>query len=210
MDLGSRMAGKTCSDHRCIIRARRAFRHALRPPTAPGSLVGARRKEKLDSLVAELAFRRRGIRARRSPSTSPTKPPSRPVSTRSTHPSTRSSTMPGNRALLHGDSTPPLADFDAVMATNVRGVFAMAQEAGRRWRDARQPGNIVNIASILGQRVAGGVTPLCDLESRSENRQPMRSRSNGRVSASASTRWHPAISRPRSTRNSSPRRRVRR
>jgi len=48
-------------------------------------------------------------------------------------------------------------DFDAVLSTNLKGVFTVAQAAARRLRDARQPGSIVNIASILGLRVAGQV-----------------------------------------------------
>jgi NAD(P)-dependent dehydrogenase (short-subunit alcohol dehydrogenase family) len=50
-----------------------------------------------------------------------------------------------------------LDTFDAVIATNLRGVFLMATEAARAWRDAKSGGAIVNIASILGFRVAGAV-----------------------------------------------------
>jgi NAD(P)-dependent dehydrogenase (short-subunit alcohol dehydrogenase family) len=49
------------------------------------------------------------------------------------------------------------AAFDRVIDTNLRGVFLVASEVARRWRDAGTPGAIVNIASILGERVAGGV-----------------------------------------------------
>lgn len=48
------------------------------------------------------------------------------------------------------------ADFAAVLDTNVRGVFHVAQIAARRMRD-HGGGAIVNVASILGFRVAGNV-----------------------------------------------------
>lgn len=46
---------------------------------------------------------------------------------------------------------------DAVMATNVRGVWMVAVEAARRWREAGRGGSIINIASIQGERVATGL-----------------------------------------------------
>ena len=48
------------------------------------------------------------------------------------------------------------ADWDAVLDTNLKGVFLAAQEGARRMA-ATGGGSIVNIASILGLRVAGGV-----------------------------------------------------
>ena len=48
-----------------------------------------------------------------------------------------------------------LADFDRVIDTNLKGVFIVAQAAARRLRDQNKGGAIVNIASILGLRVAG-------------------------------------------------------
>lgn len=50
-------------------------------------------------------------------------------------------------------------DWDAVIGTNLRGSWRVAQEAARRLVSANQGGSIVNIASILGERVAGGVAP---------------------------------------------------
>lgn len=52
-----------------------------------------------------------------------------------------------------------LAVFDRVIATNLRGVWAVSREARRRWREAGRGGVILNVASILGLRVAGGVGP---------------------------------------------------
>ncbi|PTW62642.1 NAD(P)-dependent dehydrogenase (short-subunit alcohol dehydrogenase family) [Breoghania corrubedonensis] len=52
-----------------------------------------------------------------------------------------------------------IEDFDAVLDVNLRGVWLMATEAARHWRDAKSPGAIINIASVLGLRVAPGVVP---------------------------------------------------
>jgi len=47
--------------------------------------------------------------------------------------------------------------WDQVIATNLTGVFTVAQATGRRMKEAGRPGSIVNISSILGLRVAGHV-----------------------------------------------------
>lgn len=51
------------------------------------------------------------------------------------------------------------ADFDSVLGTNLKGNWLVATEAARRMVAAGQGGSIVNVASILGERVAGGVAP---------------------------------------------------
>lgn len=51
------------------------------------------------------------------------------------------------------------ADWDSVVGTNLKGGWMVAQEAARRLVAVRRGGSIVNIASILGERVAGGVAP---------------------------------------------------
>lgn len=48
--------------------------------------------------------------------------------------------------------------FDTVMDTNLKGVFLVSQAAARGMKQRGQGGAIVNIASILGLRVAGGVS----------------------------------------------------
>jgi NAD(P)-dependent dehydrogenase (short-subunit alcohol dehydrogenase family) len=53
------------------------------------------------------------------------------------------------------------ADWDSVMDTNLKGAWLVAQEGARRLIAAKRPGSIVNIASITGERVAGGVVPYC-------------------------------------------------
>ena len=52
-------------------------------------------------------------------------------------------------------------DWDSVVDTNLKGAWLVAQEGARRLVAARQPGAIVNIASITGERVVGGVAPYC-------------------------------------------------
>ncbi|MBV9757387.1 MAG: SDR family oxidoreductase [Alphaproteobacteria bacterium] len=49
------------------------------------------------------------------------------------------------------------AEWDAVLDVNLRGAFLVAREAARRLVAAGRPGSIVNIASILAERVTGGV-----------------------------------------------------
>jgi NAD(P)-dependent dehydrogenase (short-subunit alcohol dehydrogenase family) len=53
------------------------------------------------------------------------------------------------------------ADWDGVVDTNLKGAWCVAQEGARRLVAAQRPGAIVNIASITGERVAGGVAPYC-------------------------------------------------
>ncbi|NML15601.1 SDR family NAD(P)-dependent oxidoreductase [Azohydromonas caseinilytica] len=51
------------------------------------------------------------------------------------------------------------ADWDHVMDTNLKGAWLVATEAARRLVDSGRPGSLINIASILAERVAGGVAP---------------------------------------------------
>jgi NAD(P)-dependent dehydrogenase (short-subunit alcohol dehydrogenase family) len=53
----------------------------------------------------------------------------------------------------------PEEDWDAVVDTNLRGAWLVAQTAAKRWVAAKRPGVIVNIASILGMRTIGQVAP---------------------------------------------------
>lgn len=50
-------------------------------------------------------------------------------------------------------------DWDSVIDTNLKGGWLVATEAARRLRDAKRGGSIVNIGSVLGERVAAGVAP---------------------------------------------------
>ena len=51
------------------------------------------------------------------------------------------------------------ADWDGVLGVNLRGAFLVAREAGRAMRDAARSGSIINTASIVGLRTAGGLAP---------------------------------------------------
>jgi NAD(P)-dependent dehydrogenase (short-subunit alcohol dehydrogenase family) len=51
------------------------------------------------------------------------------------------------------------ADWDSIVATNLKGPFLLSGAVARRWRDAKQGGNIVNIASITGLRQSVGIMP---------------------------------------------------
>ncbi len=48
-------------------------------------------------------------------------------------------------------------DWDEVMAVNLRGCFLLGQEAAKRLAAAKLPGTIINIASVLGERIIPGV-----------------------------------------------------
>lgn len=50
-------------------------------------------------------------------------------------------------------------DWNSVIGTNLGGVWRVAQEGAKRLVAAKRGGAIVNIASILGVRVAGAVAP---------------------------------------------------
>ena len=50
------------------------------------------------------------------------------------------------------------ADWNDVIDTNLKGSFLVAQAVARRMKDTARPGAIVNIASILGLRVAGNLS----------------------------------------------------
>lgn len=51
------------------------------------------------------------------------------------------------------------AEWDDVLGTNLRGTWLVMAEAARRMIDAKSGGCVVNITSILGDRVAGNVAP---------------------------------------------------
>jgi NAD(P)-dependent dehydrogenase (short-subunit alcohol dehydrogenase family) len=66
-----------------------------------------------------------------------------------------------NNAGISGQSRPETvaeADYDAVLDTNLKGAFFMAQTVARRMIALKLPGRIVNIASIAGQRPLGQLT----------------------------------------------------
>jgi NAD(P)-dependent dehydrogenase (short-subunit alcohol dehydrogenase family) len=54
-----------------------------------------------------------------------------------------------------------VADFDAVIDTNLRGPYMMAREIGRRMIARKKGGRIINIGSIGASRVLPGLTAYC-------------------------------------------------
>jgi NAD(P)-dependent dehydrogenase (short-subunit alcohol dehydrogenase family) len=50
-------------------------------------------------------------------------------------------------------------DWDAVIDTNLKGMFLLSRAVGRAMRDRKRGGSIINIASILGLRQGAGVLP---------------------------------------------------
>lgn len=52
-------------------------------------------------------------------------------------------------------------EWDTVVDTNLKGSYLVAREVARRLVAAGRGGSIINIASILGLRVAGALTPYC-------------------------------------------------
>ncbi|MFM9972050.1 MAG: SDR family NAD(P)-dependent oxidoreductase, partial [Burkholderiales bacterium] len=58
------------------------------------------------------------------------------------------------RALEYSD-----ADWSRIVGTNLTGAWMVAQETARCMVEAKVAGSIINITSILANRVAGGVSP---------------------------------------------------
>lgn len=61
-----------------------------------------------------------------------------------------------NAGVNHAGQTHELSkpDWDAVINTNLNGVWHVTRFALNRWLNAEKPGNIINVASILGLRVS--------------------------------------------------------
>ncbi len=55
----------------------------------------------------------------------------------------------------------PEADYDKVMAVNLRGPFFLSQAFVRRLRDAKKPGRIINISSVHEDMVFPGFATYC-------------------------------------------------
>jgi NAD(P)-dependent dehydrogenase (short-subunit alcohol dehydrogenase family) len=51
------------------------------------------------------------------------------------------------------------SDWDRVIDTNLKGCWLVGTEAARRMKAESKGGSLINVASILGERVAGGVAP---------------------------------------------------
>ncbi|WP_426756184.1 SDR family NAD(P)-dependent oxidoreductase [Myxococcus sp. Y35] len=53
------------------------------------------------------------------------------------------------------------AEWDTVVDTNLKGAYLVARAVARRLTERGAPGSIINVASILGLRVSGSVSPYC-------------------------------------------------
>ncbi|WP_420464688.1 SDR family NAD(P)-dependent oxidoreductase [Panacagrimonas sp.] len=56
-------------------------------------------------------------------------------------------------------------DWDWVVNTNLKGAWIVAQETARRLIQAKQPGSLINITSILASRVTGLLSPYAAAKS---------------------------------------------
>ena len=119
--------------------------------------VAARRKEKLDALVRDLLAA--GAPEARAVSLDVADADSVTAAFAALH--ALPDVVVNNAGIAEGGAAidVDIATFDRVIDTNLRGVWAMSVSAARAWRDAGRGGVIVNVASILGLRVAGGVGP---------------------------------------------------
>ena len=52
-------------------------------------------------------------------------------------------------------------DWDAIIDTNLKGAWILAQEAAQRMIGFNRGGSVINVTSILAERVSGGVGPYC-------------------------------------------------
>ncbi|WP_460419198.1 SDR family NAD(P)-dependent oxidoreductase [Pseudomonas sp. microsymbiont 2] len=52
-------------------------------------------------------------------------------------------------------------DWDGIVDTNLKGAWIVAQECARRMIAAGRSGSLINVTSILASRVGGGVGPYC-------------------------------------------------
>lgn len=53
------------------------------------------------------------------------------------------------------------ADWDRVVDTSLKGAWLMSREAAARWVERKQPGRIINIASLLATRTIRNVPSYC-------------------------------------------------
>jgi NAD(P)-dependent dehydrogenase (short-subunit alcohol dehydrogenase family) len=122
--------------------------------------VGARRRERLDRLVTELTAS--GAPHARAVDLDVADEASIEAALAAALEGTPPLDVLVNNAGIAGSGAAidtPAEEFDRIIATNLRGVWLLSTAAARRWREAERPGIIVNIASILGFRVAGGTAP---------------------------------------------------
>lgn len=134
-------------------------RHFAKRLSAAGAAVAvlARRRDKLDDLVQELpAGRVLAVAADIADATSLAS-----VIPAVTASLGRPTVLINNAGIADDHAALDLDDgnWQQVIDTNLTGAWQMAQLCAKEWVAAGQPGNIINIASILGLRVAGRSLP---------------------------------------------------
>lgn len=126
--------------------------HFARVLAAAGAhvVVGARRKEKLDTLVAEIGGQAVQLDVTDSASILAALDEAGPVGIL-----INNAGVTNTKPVLEQTEE----DWASIFNTNLTGAFTMACEVARRARDGAIGASIVNIASILGLRQGGQVTP---------------------------------------------------
>ena len=157
MDLGAMLRGQ----HVFVTGASSGLgRHFARLCARQGALVtvGARRLDRLESLVEEL--HRLGAAGAAAVELDVSEAASVRSALRAAAGAGPLDVVVNNAGI--GDGRPALDVpedlYDAVVDTNLKGLWLVSTEAARAWRDAGCGGAIVNLASILGIGVTGAVS----------------------------------------------------
>jgi NAD(P)-dependent dehydrogenase (short-subunit alcohol dehydrogenase family) len=131
------------------------FAHVL---TAAGAMVGllARRKDRLDALARELGKGAVAIRCDVTDAASVER-----AVAEAWEQLGGIDIVVNNSGMTSGDSGLELteATWDSIVDTNLKGAWLVAKAAAARMIEAKRGGTVVNIASILGLRVAGRALP---------------------------------------------------
>lgn len=156
MDLGAKLAGR----HVFVTGASSGLgQHFATVAARCGAhvTVGARRRQRLDTLVQHL--RDLGAAAATAVDLDVCEPASVTAALDEATHGRPLDVLVNNAGITDGKPALELdcETFDSVIATNLRGVWLMSKAAAKAWRDTGRPGAIVNIASILGYRIAGAV-----------------------------------------------------
>jgi NAD(P)-dependent dehydrogenase (short-subunit alcohol dehydrogenase family) len=156
VDLGAKLAGR----HVLVTGASSGLgQHFSRLAARCGAhvTVGARRRDRLDVLVGEL--RAAGAAEVAALDLDVTDEASVSVALQQAAAARPIDVLVNNAGISEGSPAIDLdqALFDAVIDTNLRGVWLMSQGAAKLWRESKRGGVIVNIASILSFRVTGSV-----------------------------------------------------
>lgn len=157
MDLGAMLRGR----HVLVTGASSGLgRHFAELCARHGALVtvGARRRDRLEALVEEL--HRLGAEGAMAVDLDVADSGSVRAALKEAEAAGPLDVVVNNAGISEGRPALDVAEdlYDAVVDTNLKGVWLVSTEAARAWRAAERPGAIVNIASILGFGVTGAVS----------------------------------------------------